>query len=232
MLRESQETLTLIQEVLDKNRVAEENFYNKYKKIVEDYIRYKLPKIHSKEDFEDCVSIILTKIFLSLDRYDPEKSSFKSWVITITRHFMCDWSKSSTVSFSGAQIPIAFSSSFDGTFTVNGTPCNYSITNNSGNTGDFVDGGNATYTTNDTTFIGNCTYFTSPNIVDFENCNSLIHISNQISPADFTLLNMKYIQGYDYCEIGKEFNISSNTASNRVNYLKTKLKKNNVDMIY
>jgi DNA-directed RNA polymerase specialized sigma24 family protein len=36
---------------------------------------------------------------------------------------------------------------------------------------------------------------------------------------------MKYVQGYDYCEIGQEFNISSNTASNRVNYIKTKLKE-------
>lgn len=231
MLRENQETLTLIQEVLNKNRVAEEKFYSKYKKIIEDYIKYKLPKIQNKEDFEDCVSTILIKIFLSLDKYNPEKSSFKSWVIVITRHYMCDWAKSCTVSFSGASIPLSFTSSFDSTFTINGTSCNYSVSNNS-NTGDGFDTVTYTSGSNDGAFVANSSYFTSPNTVDFENCNSLMHISNQISSADYTLLNMKYIQGYDYCEIGKEFNLSSDTVSNRVNYLKTKLKKNNVNLVY
>jgi DNA-directed RNA polymerase specialized sigma24 family protein len=36
---------------------------------------------------------------------------------------------------------------------------------------------------------------------------------------------MKYVQGYDYNEIGKEFNLTSSTISNKVNYIKTKLKK-------
>jgi DNA-directed RNA polymerase specialized sigma24 family protein len=36
---------------------------------------------------------------------------------------------------------------------------------------------------------------------------------------------MKYVQGYNYCEIGKEFNTTSSTISNKVNYIKTKLKK-------
>jgi DNA-directed RNA polymerase specialized sigma24 family protein len=42
---------------------------------------------------------------------------------------------------------------------------------------------------------------------------------------------MKYLQGYDYNEIGKEFNVSSSTVSNKVNYIKTKLKKQNADLI-
>lgn len=66
----------------------------------------------------------------------------------------------------------------------------------------------------------------------FENSNSISYISTQLSPQDFTLLDMKYVQGYDYNEIGKEFNVTSTTISNRVNYIKTKIKKNNIELIY
>jgi DNA-directed RNA polymerase specialized sigma24 family protein len=47
---------------------------------------------------------------------------------------------------------------------------------------------------------------------------------NQFTLTDCAFLNMKYSLGYNYDEIGTEFNISSNTVSNRVNYLKTKAK--------
>lgn len=220
MLRENQETLTLIQEVLGKKRVAEENFYNKYKKIVEDYMKYKLPKIQRNEDLEDCVSTIMIKIYLSLDKYDPEKSSFKSWVITIAKHYMCDYLKSHAVQYSS---PMSFTTSY----TISTSPHTYSISN-SGNTCDF----NEFSSYSSTTHIENPNYVTTSNTVDFENCNSLSHISNQLSTTDYTLLNMKYLHGYDYCEIGKEFNLSSDTVSNRVNYIKTKLKKSNIDLIY
>lgn len=223
MLRESQETLTLIQEVLDKNRVAEENFYKKYKKIVEDYIKYKFPKNQRDEDFEDCVSTILIKIFLGLNKYDPEKSSFKSWVITITKHYMCDWLKSRVVTYSST----GFITSIDNSFSVSCSPHTYSISNGC-DTGDFDEINS--FSSN--TYTGSVPCFTTSNTIDFENCNSLTHISNQLTSTDYTLLNMKYMHGYDYCEIGREFNLSSDTVSNRVNYLKTKLKKNNIDLIY
>jgi len=67
---------------------------------------------------------------------------------------------------------------------------------------------------------------------DFESCNSLNYISTQLSPTDYTLLDMKYVQGYNYKEIGLEFNVTSSTISNRVNYIKTKLKKDNPEIIY
>lgn len=70
------------------------------------------------------------------------------------------------------------------------------------------------------------------NNTDFENCSSLNYLSQQISTQDFTLLDMKYMQGYDYCEIGKEFNVSSDTVSNRVNYLKTKIKKSYIEELH
>lgn len=213
MTQEEQETLILIQSVRNKDRVAEEKFYNRYKKIIENYIKHNLPKVN--DDFDDCVQHVLIKIFLNLDKYDPEKSSFKSWVIAITKNFMVDTWRS------GA---ITMRTSPDNLFTVNNTGTitipewtNSIITSSS--------------LSNSSSFASSCV-FTTNNACNFENCNSLNYLSNQLSPVDFTLLNMKYVQGYDYCEIGKEFNMSSNTASNKVNYIKTKLKKNNSKVLY
>lgn len=220
MLKEEQETLTLIQEVLSKNRVAEEKFYYKYKKIIEDYIKYKLPKVND-DDFDDCVSNILIKIFFNLDKYDSEKSSFKSWVLTVTKHYMIDAWRANPITFvtNGA-----FTISNNG--TVQGMASNsYTVSNDTAHNivGDVV------FTTSNNSGLildSNGTYSTACNNAEFENCNSINYISQQISIQDFTLLNMKYVQGYGYCEIGKEFNLTSNTVSNRVNYIKTKIKNN------
>jgi RNA polymerase sigma factor (sigma-70 family) len=59
----------------------------------------------------------------------------------------------------------------------------------------------------------------------FESSNTVNFISTQLSPSDFTLLDMKYVQGYNYNEIGSEFQLTSSTVSNKINYIKTKLKK-------
>lgn len=223
MIKEEQETLTLIQGVINKNRIAEEKFYEKYKKIIEDYIKHKLPKVND-EDFDDCVSNILIKIFYSLDKYDPEKSSFKTWVVTITKHYMIDAWRCGTISIrQSLDNQVILSNNNSGTFTINNCGANNLM----------PEWTNSIITTssNAVNFASNAT-FTASNTCDFENCNSINHISNQLSPVDFTLLGMKYVQGYEYCEIGKEFELSSSTVSNRVNYLKTILKKNNCDLIY
>lgn len=216
MLREEQETLTLIQQVLNKNKLAEERFFKKYKKVVEDYIKYKLPKVND-EDFNDCVSNILIKIYYSLDKYNPEKSSFNSWIIAITKHFMIDvWRVNST------SVSVLNSISFTNT-TVDGSLPAFTVT--SCNSDNFITANNTgslAYTSNGTVACN----------TEFENCSSINYISQQISPEEFTLLDMKYVQGYNYCEIGKEFNVTSSTISNRVNYIKTKLKKNIQEIIY
>jgi RNA polymerase sigma factor (sigma-70 family) len=66
----------------------------------------------------------------------------------------------------------------------------------------------------------------------FENNNAVNYISTQLSPGDYTLLDMKYVQGYNYNEIGQEFQITSSTVSNKINYIKTKLKKNIKEDLY
>ena len=65
----------------------------------------------------------------------------------------------------------------------------------------------------------------------YETNNTLDYISRKISISDFEMLSMKYLDGYNYNEIGKEFNTSSTSACNKINYIKTKL-KNNKHLIY
>lgn len=56
--------------------------------------------------------------------------------------------------------------------------------------------------------------------------NIVNYISSTLDTCDFTFLDMHYSQGYSYSEIATEFNMTSNTISNRVNYIKTKLRNN------
>jgi RNA polymerase sigma factor (sigma-70 family) len=208
---EEQEDTILIQEVLKKNPLAEEKFYYKYKKIIKDYLKRKFPKLN---DIDDYVAEILVHIFYKLDKYDPEKSSFKTWVLVVAKHYMIDIWRCNTIT------PISITNIISGQYsTVTSGSSEWSdgnvfTTNNSGNS----------------TFAINTSCCFSCNN-DFENCNSINYISAQISPSDFSLLDMKYVQGYNYNEIGQEFNLSSSTVSNKVDYIKTKLKKNNSDIL-
>ena len=77
--------------------------------------------------------------------------------------------------------------------------------------------------------MNNTSISTNSSDFEFENINSINYISEQLSPIDYTMLDMKYNLGYNYNEIGKEFNVSSSTISNKVNYIKTKLKKQLID---
>jgi RNA polymerase sigma factor (sigma-70 family) len=49
-------------------------------------------------------------------------------------------------------------------------------------------------------------------------------LSKLLSDDEYQMLNLKYVDGYTYDQIGCMYNISSTTASNKVNYIKTKLK--------
>jgi len=191
---------------LEGNLEAEEILYEKYKKIITDFLGKKYSLFN---DVEDDVAEILIKVFMNISTYDVTKSKFKSWVFNIAKNHIIDkWRNNGTISLTGSN-----------------TTCTIS-------TEDALL--NSCITTS-TAMIGTCGTFTTFNCcagIEFENCSSINHISNQLSPQDFTLLDMKYVQGYNYTEIGSEFNVSSSTISNRVNYIKTKLKKNNSEIIY
>lgn len=216
--------MILIQNILNGNRQAEEQFFKKYQKIVKDFIRSKLPPIKNADDLEDCIQMILIKVFENLKTYDPEKSSVKTWVLVIAKHFMVDTYRKDSVSFTSTFNNCGISISNNGAqnLTFNGESTAWATGGNIINTANGVNG---------TLSVSNNASFSVSNAVEFENCDAINYISSQISPTDYGLLNMKYVQGYSHCEIGKEFNLTSSTVSNRINYIKTKLKKQNADIL-
>ena len=196
------------------NREAQEMFFKTYRKIIKDYLKHKYTKYNS-DDIDDCVSDILVKVYYGLDKYDEEKSNLKTWVLAIAKNYMIDRNRKNC-SNSGNTNTISDEILYSAkTSELTGILADYNASTTSYS--------NNTYTTNCT---GNLSFISSGTACsDFEICNSVNYITSQLSPSDYTLLNMKYMQGYNYCEIGKEFQLSSSTVSNKINYIKTKLKK-------
>ncbi|MDA3781545.1 MAG: sigma-70 family RNA polymerase sigma factor [Bacteroidales bacterium] len=193
------------------NQKAQELLYYKYKIIVENYLRSKYSKSY---DIDDDVSEIMIRVIMNLSTFDINKSKFKSWVFSITKNHMIDKWRNNTITLTGSNTNCTYSYSTTGEFTLNS---NYNTTTS--NSGIF----------NESSLI--TTSYCSADY-EVENCSSINYVSTQLTPQDYTLLDMKYVQGYNYNEIGTEFNLTSSTVSNRVNYIKTKLKKDNPEIIY
>lgn len=191
--------LSLIQNILEGDSQSEKVLYDKYKKIVTDFLQRKYP---NNNYLEDDVSEILIKVFAALDSYKSDRSKFKSWVFTIAKNHMIDKSRSPDI--------------LTGTITIDGS--NIEFFNNGCTTTDTIYLMAGDYTT---------TYSNS-----FENCDAVEHVLSQVDTCDGVFLCMKYGDGYNYDEIGNEFNITSNTVSNRVNYIKSKVKACNDGEIY
>ena len=198
-MKNKQQDIILIESILKDDHDAQKMFYNKYRTILNDYIKSKYP---NNFDLEDDVSEILIKIFTNLYKFDQEKATVKTWVFTIAKNYMIDKSRSNNI--------------LTGTITLDGISDTISLENF-----------NEVSSSDQTLFNPDegCWHYTSGGGTnEFENCDAINFVSNQLSTCDFTFLNMKYGEGYNYNEIGVEFNVSSNTVSNRVNYIKGKLK--------
>lgn len=194
---------------MDGNQAAQKTLYDKYKKIVSDYVKCKYPK---HREIEDDISEIMISIIMDLNSFDATKGTFKTWALTITKNHMIDKWRDNALKLNSFD-NVSISSLHNEGWTENTT-----VTKNDGfsnPTIGIVDNINTAFTSNN----------------DYDNCSSINFISSQLSPSDYMLLDMKYIQGYSYSEIGKEFNVTSGTISNKVNYIKTKLKKNYSELI-
>jgi RNA polymerase sigma factor (sigma-70 family) len=208
MIKKGQEDTILIQEILDGNPRAQEILYEKYTKSVNNFLK---EKYTSYNDFDDDVAEIMIKVFMKLESFDSKKSKFRSWIYSIAKNHMIDKWRSNTITLTGNSTVLSVDANM-------GIDISGYITSTSTGT---IASNQSTFTTS------NCCAG-----MEFENCSSINFITNQITPEDYTLLDMKYVQGYDYNEIGMEFNVTSSTISNRVNYIKSKLKKNNPEIIY
>ncbi len=179
--------------------------YDSYSESIKNFLKKKYSIYY---DLNDDVSEIMIKVFIKLDSFDSSKSKFRSWVFSIAKNHMIDKWRSNTITLTGNSTGIAVDYDVNSSYITSNAPASMNF-----NTSTFT--------------IANCCAG-----LEFENCSSINYISNQLTATDFTLLNMKYVQGYNYNEIGTEFNLTSSTISNRVNYIKTKLKKNNTEIIY
>jgi len=200
-MRNEIEDIELIRNVLLNDVNSQNKLYDKYKLYVRNFLRKNYTQYH---DIDDDVSEILIKIFSKLKNFDVDKSKFSSWVCSISKNHMIDKWRNTDISNT---IEIT-----DGYITSSTNYYNANISTDSG--------------------LINCEiydYNTSYN--NYETSNALSYVTSQLSCTDCALLTMKYIHGYNYCEIGDEMNISSTSVSNRVNYIKTKLKKNNPELI-
>jgi len=195
-MRKEEEDMILIQSILEDKSVAQRVFYDKYRKILTDYILSKYPH---NTDIEDDVSEILIKVFTNLYRYDPEKARVKTWIFAIAKNYMIDKFKKTDILTGSISIGMNDSISLMNLDVTTDTVC---FNPEEGNW-----------------------FYTNSYVTDFENCDALNHVSNSLDACDFSFLDMKYNQGFNYAEIGIEFNVTSSTVSNRVNYIKEKLKE-------
>lgn len=192
------EDINLIQDIQNGNKKSETILYKKYKKKIENFIRVKYPK---NSETDDDVSEIMIKIFETISSFDKNKASFGTWAIKIAQNYMIDKARKNENN------PI--SANLD---SINGSISYYTTTNSDL----YVNASNTSTLTS--------SFFCQSNN-DLENKDSLCFISNKIGLKDFHLLNMKYSEGYDYNEMEKEMGMSSSTISNRINYIKGKLKR-------
>ena len=107
----------IIQNILNGKKADEKLLYDRYKKIIEDYI---ISKYKNIPEHEDCVSEIMIKIFVNLKNFDINKSKFKTWAISVLKNYMNDKWRESNASISTCNYPISYLDS--------DTCCDYTLT--------------------------------------------------------------------------------------------------------
>jgi len=140
---------------------------------------------------------LLFKVFEKIKTYDATKSKFDTWVIMIAKNYMIDKSRKHT------PIYVSFTSN---TFTSDNIA--YSSTPTMSTSFKMIEPASLSSSPHDT----------------LETNDSLNFISNKISINDFSMLTMNS-EGYSYNEIAKEFNSNESKISNKINYTRSKIKK-------
>lgn len=204
-----QEDIILIQGVIANNTESQNKLYDKYTKYVKNFLSKNYTAYY---DLDDDVSEIMIKIFTGIKSFDTKKSSFTSWVCTIAKNHMIDKWRANDISY-------MLTTNTSGNYITSSLTYSDNTSNMDNN---FVINSSGTNTFTTSSYSASCEY---------EISNTTSFITSQLSSCDCTFLEMKYIYGYDYREIGNEFNISSTTVSNRVNYIKNKLKKYEAEVI-
>jgi RNA polymerase sigma-70 factor (ECF subfamily) len=165
-----------------------------------DYTKSKIKEFlenkYPSDTNEDDTSDIVIKIFEKINKYDDKKSKYSTWITNVAKNHMIDKSRL----YSNKVMFVSTSN----TVTLDSLDISCSHT-----------GDNKTYT-----FTADGSQYTN-----FENKDSINSITTTIGSTDMSMLRMKYSSGYNYEEIGKEMNMDKTQVSNRVSYIKKKIKK-------
>jgi len=187
-----------ILDIIEKTKCGNEKAQIKLYKYYKKTLEHFIKRKYPKNyDFEDDVSEISLKIFEKLGTYDNTKSQFNTWVINVANNYMIDKSRKKKLVY-------VYHNEY-GTFS------NDIIENNNSRSI------NIDYDT--LSIEDSC----RPDI-SWENVDTLSHISRSGDMNTFTMINMKS-NGYNYSEIGNEFNISESQVSNKISHFKNKIKK-------
>ena len=160
----------LIKNIKKGDLKSENILYQKYSEVVKKYLYSKVNECN----IDDYTSDIMMRIFLKIDKYDSNKSTFNTWVTNIAKNYVIDKYRKSE--------KLKIDLSID----------------NCGNVESESE---------------NLDYFDYLNLLD-----------KKIDKNDMSMLKLKYIDGYSYKEIGDLYNLSSSTISNKVNYIKQKIR--------
>jgi RNA polymerase sigma factor (sigma-70 family) len=194
----------LIQETLKGNSSAQNELYILYKKKVEQFL---MNRYNNNFDYHDDVAEILLKIFTNLKQFDSNKAKFDTWVNMIAKNYMIDKSRKKKPIYVSFTSNTFNSDDMNATYINDASDTYYNTTNTFSL--DMLEPASLTNSPHDTLEIN----------------DSLDHISTTVGIENFSMLTMKYKDGYSYDEIAKEFNSDESKVSNKVNYSKSKIKK-------
>ena len=82
--------IKLKEDILNKTEEAFEQLYKEYSKLVF-YFTYSMTG--NRRDGEDLLQEVFLKVYVNINDYNPYKSSFKTWLVTITRNHVIDFLK-------------------------------------------------------------------------------------------------------------------------------------------
>ena len=81
---------TLVKRILERDEEAFKTLFYIYRSRIF-YIAYKMTG--SKFDADDCVQEIFLKVLETLTSYDPNISSFTTWIVTLAKNYILDYMK-------------------------------------------------------------------------------------------------------------------------------------------
>lgn len=82
-------------ELAQKAKTDESAFTELYNIYIDQIFGFVKRRVNHTETAEDLVSDVFRKVFLNLNRFDPDKAAFRTWIYSITSNTLVDYYRSS-----------------------------------------------------------------------------------------------------------------------------------------